>query len=85
MATIAHVGADDFGDNPGGFDTYAEFREAQEAAGTEGKTLNDLYRGEEFVTRLTDSDFDERVKDKNTGNACADNNPTCSPNIDFVW
>eukprot|EP01047_Picozoa_sp_COSAG01_P121085 COSAG01_NODE_49857_length_368_cov_1.159851_1_plen_76_part_10 len=40
-----------------------EFVEHQQAQGTAGKTPNDLYRNDAFVTRLTDADFDEKVRE----------------------
>jgi len=47
---------DDFGEDPGGFDTYADFKAS-------GKTASkDLYQGEEYVTRLTDDNWDEKVR-----------------------
>lgn len=47
---------DDFGAHPGGFDTYADFKAS-------GKTAsNDLYQGEQYVTRLTDDNWDEKVR-----------------------
>ena len=49
-----------------GFDTYAEFKQAQAANGQRGTTPKDLYRGEEFITRLTDSNFDDKVRATNT-------------------
>jgi hypothetical protein len=46
---------DDFGEDPGGFDSYADFKAS-------GKTASkDLYQGEEYVTRLTDDNWDEKV------------------------
>lgn len=47
---------DDFGEHPGGFDTYADFM----ASGK--KASNDLYQGEQYVTRLTDDNWDEKVR-----------------------
>lgn len=52
---------DDFGENSKGFNTYEEFQQHREEMGREGQTPSDLYQGEQYVTRLTDADFDQHV------------------------
>ena len=51
---------DDFGTNTGGFDSFYEYQRSG------AKASQDLYQQEQYVTRLTDALFDERVRALNS-------------------